>query len=129
MRAEAAPPPPPPPPKAAAEAMAETVVAQTQGSELGELFEYRVDKRIDIPRHESAMIPFLQTQVKAERVLLYDPASGRQTPFDAVLLTNTSNLTLDGGAITVLDGDRYLGESLIENMKPENSRPVSFAWI
>jgi hypothetical protein len=115
------------PAMARAEAMADAISPATQGMELGELFEYRVDKRFDIPRHESAMIPFVQSEMKAERVLLFDPAAGRQVPFDAVLLTNTSKLTLDGGAITVLDGDRYLGEALIENMKPGENRPVSFA--
>jgi uncharacterized coiled-coil protein SlyX len=107
--------------------MADSVETAAQGMELGDLFEYHVDKRLDIPKHESAMIPFVQQEVKAERVLLFDSASGRPNPFDAVLLTNTSKLTLDGGAITVLDGDRYLGEALIENLKPGDNRPVSFA--
>lgn len=111
----------------AAAAIFGSVEAAAQGVELGDLFEYRVEKRLDVPRHESAMIPFVQASVKAERVLLFDPAAGRLMPFDAVLLTNTSRLTLDGGAITVLDGDRYLGEALIQNMKPGESRPVSFA--
>jgi hypothetical protein len=111
----------------AALVMGDSIETAAQGMELGDLFEYRVDKRLDIPKHESAMIPFLQEDVKAERVLLFDASSGRQNPFDAVLLTNTSKLTLDGGSITVLDGDRYLGESLIENLKPGDNRPVTFA--
>ncbi len=113
--------------RAVADAFAETVSAITAGRDLGELFEYHVDKRIDIPRNQSAMIPFVQTDVKAERILLFDPASGRQSPFDALLLTNSSHVTLDGGAITVLEGDRYVGEALIENLRPGDSRPVSFA--
>jgi hypothetical protein len=107
--------------------MADSVETAAQGMELGDLFEYRVDKRLDIPKHESAMIPFVQEEVNAERILLFDPALGRPNPFDAVLLTNTSKLTLDGGAITVLDGNRYVGEALIENIKPGENRPVSFA--
>lgn len=109
------------------EALSESVAPMTQGVELGDLFEYRVDRRLDIPRHESALIPFVQSQVSAERVLLYDANGGRQNPFDAVLFKNTSKITLDGGAITVLDGDRYLGEALVETLKPGDSRPVAFA--
>jgi hypothetical protein len=124
MRREA---PPPPRSRPTVTSMAETVEVAATGQTLGELFEYRVDRRIDIPRNQSAMIPFVQTPMKTERVLLYDPAAGRENPYDAVLLTNSSKLTLDGGAITVLDGDRYVGEALIETVKPADSRPVSFA--
>jgi len=118
---------PAPPPAPMATAMADSIAPMTQGVELGDLFEYRVDRRLNIPRHESAMIPFVQSSVAAERVLLYDASGSRQNPFDAVLFKNTSHITLDGGAITVLDGDRYLGEALIETLKPGDSRPVSFA--
>ncbi len=107
--------------------LADSIAPMTQGVELGELFEYRVDRKLDVLRHQSAMIPFVQSPVKAERVLLFDPASGRQAPFDALLLTNSSNVTLDGGAITVLEGDRYLGEALIETLKPGDTRPLAFA--
>ncbi len=122
---------PPPPAMAAPMQMADmiqrSVDAVTQGRELGDLFEYKVENRIDIPKHQSAMIPFVQTQVKAERVLLYDPAAGRENPYDALLLTNTSGLTLDGGAVTVLEGDRYIGEAMVETLKAGETRPVSFA--
>ncbi len=112
---------------APAELFERTVAAVTQGRELGELFEYRVEKPSDVLRNQSAMIPFVQAAVKAERVLLYDPAAQPEHPYDALLLTNTSGLTLDGGALTVLEGDRYLGEGLIETLKGGDSRPVSFA--
>ena len=117
----------PPAPMQMADMLQQSVAAVTQGRELGDLFEYKVEDRIDIPKHQSAMIPFVQTQVKAERVLLYDPAAGRENPYDALLLTNTSGLTLDGGAVTVLEGDRYIGEAMVETLKAGETRPVSFA--
>lgn len=116
-----------PAPMQMADMLQRTVDAVTQGRELGDLFEYKVENRIDIPKHQSAMIPFVQTQVKAERVLLYDPAAGRENPYDALLVTNTSGLTLDGGAVTVLEGDRYIGEAMVETLKAGETRPVSFA--
>ena len=42
-------------------------------------------------------------------------------------LKNTSPLTLEGGSITVLDGDAYAGESLMERLKPAETRFISFA--
>jgi hypothetical protein len=100
---------------------------QTSTQELGELFEYRIDRPVDVPRNQSAMIPFVQTAVKVERVLFYTPGTAAGHPYDAVLLENTSGKTLDGGAITVIIGGEYAGEALVETMKPGDSRPVTFA--
>ena len=44
-----------------------------------------------------------------------------------MLLKNTSPLTLEGGAVTVIDGDAYAGEALLERLKPEEKRLISFA--
>jgi len=43
------------------------------------------------------------------------------------MLRNTSPLTLEGGALTVIDGDAYAGEALLERLKPKEERLVSFA--
>ena len=118
----------PAPPRLAdrAEYDASIAVAST-GRELGELFEYRIDRPVDIPRNQSAMIPFVQTSVKAERVLLYTPGGAGQHPYDALLMENSTGKTLDGGAITVIEGNQYAGEALVETMKAGDNRPVSFA--
>ena len=97
------------------------------GRELGELFEYRMEHPVDIPRNQSAMISFLQATVNVERVLLYTPGGSGEHPYDAVLLRNTTGKTLDGGAITVIEGGQYAGEALIQTLKTGDSRPVSFA--
>jgi hypothetical protein len=44
-----------------------------------------------------------------------------------MLLKNTSTLTLEDGAITVIDGDAYAGEALMERLKPAEQRLISFA--
>jgi hypothetical protein len=44
-----------------------------------------------------------------------------------MLLKNTTDLTLESGAVTVLDGDAYAGEALMERLKPQEQRLVSFA--
>ncbi len=111
----------------AAADFARTIQVATSGRELGELFEYRMDRAVDIPRNQSAMIPFLQSEVKVERVLLYSPGASGEHPYDALLLENSTGKTLDGGAITVIEGSQYAGEALIETLKAGDSRPVSFA--
>src|SRR5882762_682935 len=42
-------------------------------------------------------------------------------------LKNVSNLTLEDGALTVLDGDAYAGEALLQRFKPGEKRFISFA--
>ena len=106
---------------------ARSISVAAAGRELGELFEYRMEHPVDIPRNQSAMIPFLQAAVNVERVLLYTPGGSGEHPYDAVLLRNTSGKTLDGGAITVIEGNQYAGEALIQTLKTGDSRPVSFA--
>jgi len=44
-----------------------------------------------------------------------------------MLLVNTSPLTLESGALTVIDGDAYAGEALMERLKPAEKRLISFA--
>jgi hypothetical protein len=44
-----------------------------------------------------------------------------------MLLKNTSSLTLEGGALTVIDGNAYAGESLMERLKSGEERFISFA--
>src|SRR6267142_1410446 len=47
--------------------------------------------------------------------------------FSGMLLKNTSPLTLEDGSLTVIDGDAYAGEALLERLKPGEDRLISFA--
>jgi hypothetical protein len=44
-----------------------------------------------------------------------------------MLLKNTTALTLEGGSMTIIDGDAYAGEALMERLKPAEQRLISFA--
>ncbi|MBO0799989.1 MAG: hypothetical protein J2P31_14305, partial [Blastocatellia bacterium] len=102
------------------------VDATATGSEVGELFEYRVDQPVTVPRDRSALIPILQTTMEGERVSVYNEAARRDRPMNGIRLQNTSNLTLEAGTLTVIDGDAYAGEALIERLKPKEQRFISF---
>ncbi|HXG91137.1 MAG TPA: hypothetical protein VNN73_02055 [Blastocatellia bacterium] len=97
------------------------------GSEIGDLFEYRIEQPVTVARNRSALIPILQTNMEAERVSIYNEAARRDRPMSGLRLKNTSPLTLEGGSLTVLDGDAYAGEALIERLKPGEERFISFA--
>ncbi len=103
------------------------VEAAATGSEVGDLFEYHIDQPITVPRDRSALIPILQTRMEGERVSIYNEGNRRDRAMGGMLLKNTSPLTLDGGALTVIDGDAYAGEALMERLKPAEQRLISFA--
>src|SRR5262249_40799848 len=96
------------------------------GNEVGELFEYRVEHPVTVRRDRSALIPILQTQMEGERVSVFNEAARRDRPMHGVRLKNTSNLTLEGGSLSVIDGDAYAGEALIERLKSNEQRFISF---
>ena len=97
------------------------------GNEVGDLFEYRIDQPVTVQRDRSALIPILQTRMEGERVSIYRESERQDRPMSGLLLKNTSPLTLEGGSLTVIDGDAYAGEALIERLKPNEERFISFA--
>jgi hypothetical protein len=107
--------------------MASTVAAQAIKADLGDLFEYAIDKPVTIRKSESAMLPFFRESVDARRLFIYDDANGSQHPLTAAEITNASGATLDGGAITVYDEGAYAGEALVETIKEGDKRLISYA--
>ncbi len=103
------------------------VETNTTGDEIGDLFEYRIEQPVTVLRDRSALIPIIQTKMDGERVAVYNEAVRRDRPFSGVLLKNESNLTLETGSLTVIDGDAYAGEALMERLKAKEQRLISFA--
>jgi hypothetical protein len=103
-----------------------TIVSAASAEELGELFEYVIPQPVTIRKNESAMLPFLQQQISARKLLIYSDRTS-QHPTNAAELTNTSGKTLDGGPITVYDAGAYGGEALMETLKAGDKRLISYA--
>jgi len=143
--------PPPPPPRAAAPNMImgrrqtaakesveiaasadavmlnreSSVAVQTEGRELGELFEYSFGQPVTVRRNQSAMLPFLQQPLDARKLLIYSDRSS-PNPRTAAELSNNTGKTLDGGPITVFDSNAYAGEALVETVKTGDKRLISY---
>ena len=99
----------------------------TTASEIGDLFEYHIDQPVTVLRDRSALIPILQTRMEGERVSIFNGHGPANRPMSGMLLKNTSALTLEDGSMTVIDGDAYAGEALLERLKPKEDRLISFA--
>ncbi|MFO0980950.1 MAG: hypothetical protein U1E76_04225 [Planctomycetota bacterium] len=115
-----------PPRSTMAEAMQRQQV-ETAVREIGELFEYQIAHPVSVAKDRSALIPILAHQVDAKRVSLYNASVRSKNPLAAVRLKNTTGLTLEGGPIEVLEKDTYAGEALIETIKAQDERYVSYA--
>jgi hypothetical protein len=110
-------------PAEALEAAAPDAVAR----EIGDLFQYVIDHRVTIPKNRSALIPILASRVEGERVDVYNANARTLNPLYALRFKNTSGLTLEGGPVTVLEGSTYAGEAILETLKPNETRFLSYA--
>lgn len=101
--------------------------AEATGQAVGEQFEYSLKQPITIRRNQSALLPIVSAEVEGEKVSLYNEAGGGQRARLAVWLKNTSGLTLDQGAFTVIDSNAFAGEGLVETVNPGEQRLLSYA--
>jgi hypothetical protein len=125
-RANPAPPAPPPPPARPITDYQAALSPVAAAQDLGDLFEYKLKQPVTIRKNESALVPILNATVDAERVSLWNRGVGSGRPLRGVWLTNSSGLTLDGGSFTVVDGDAFAGQGLVEPLKPGEKRLVSY---
>ena len=112
--------------RAAVEQRMADMQAAAAGQNLGDLFEYRVAGPITIRKNQSALVPILASGVTVERVSLWNDTIRGTRPLRSVWLTNTSGLTLDGGSFTVLEDATFAGEGLVEPMRPDEKRLLSY---
>lgn len=109
--------------KAAETLEASTITAESR--DLGDLFEYKLQDRVNIGKNQSALVPILQSRVDAEKVSVWNPS--QRAVLRALWLDNTSNLTLDGGSFDVLESNAFAGEGLMDAIKPGEKRLLSYA--
>jgi hypothetical protein len=94
---------------------------------VGELFQYVIATPVTLSRHESAMLPIINSDVQAEKVSIYNPAVQPKHPLAGVRLTNTTKLHLMQGPITVFDDGVYAGDAKIDDIPPKSERLLSYA--
>jgi hypothetical protein len=109
------------------DAMEQSVAVTTLTKEVGDLFEYSVDRPVTVHRNQSALVPILHKPFEGRRVLLYNRRTREKNPMACIELKNTTGLTLEGGPVTVSEDERYVGEAMLDTMKPNDTRFVPYA--
>ncbi|MEO7719047.1 MAG: hypothetical protein ABIY70_22850 [Capsulimonas sp.] len=102
------------------------------GAQLGTaLFAYQVKTPVDVPRQQSAMIPFLSSVIHVEEVSIFNANVQTDHPLLGARVKNTTGLHLMGGPLTVFDdsagSNGYVGDALIDDTEPNQTRLISYA--
>lgn len=100
---------------------------QTRTVEVGDLFQYEIKNPVTVRRDQSALVPILQGKVSGKRVAVYNQDVRAKNPMSAVFFKNTTGSTLEGGPVTIIEQGSYVGESMLETMKPDEERLVPFS--
>jgi hypothetical protein len=101
--------------------------AQVRERKLGDFFEYEIQHPVTIRRNQSALVPIVLRPFEGRPVLLYNKATRAENPMRCVEFKNSTGLTLEGGPVTVLEGGSYVGEAMLETLKPDEQRLVPYA--
>jgi hypothetical protein len=100
---------------------------QVRERKLGDLFEYEIEHPVTIHRNQSALVPIVLRPFEGRPVLLYNKPARAENPMRCVEFKNITGLTLEGGPVTVLEGGSYVGEAMLDTLKPDEQRLVPYA--
>ncbi|WP_437632372.1 hypothetical protein [Sorangium sp. So ce854] len=91
-------------------------VAQATGVESGAQFTYRLAGGLHLRAHGSALVPFTQQAVQAQRLTWFegDEARGKS----GARLANTTAQTLPAGPVAVYEASGFAGETGLPRLKP-----------
>jgi hypothetical protein len=101
--------------------------AQTaDASQVEDYFEYRFPFPIQLGARQSALLPFLNRPVKAEKVSIFKSGIDRDHPLNGAFVENNAEVPLEPGPITFFQDGRYAGETVMEYLSRGERRLVSY---
>jgi hypothetical protein len=99
-------------------------LAQADGSESGALFLYRVVDPIDLRAHHSALVPIVQQPIEVESITFFGPDA--YDGLSAARVVNTTSQTLPPGVVSFFADGGFVGESVLDRLKPKERRFVAY---
>jgi hypothetical protein len=113
--------------KAESRSAVSSTPAQVRERQVGDLFEYHIERPVTVRRNQSALVPIVLRPFDGRSVLLYQKAARADNPLRCVEFTNTTGLTLEGGPVTVLEAGSYVGEAMLDTTRPADQRLLAYA--
>ena len=114
-------------PASRAQRLSTSQKVETVTQSVGQLFEYRIDQPVTVLRNQSALVPIVGSPFEGKRKILYNAANRKENPFAIIDFKNTTGLTLEGGPLTVYEGDVYAGEAMMDTLSPDEDRMIPYA--
>lgn len=93
----------------------------------GDLQIFNLKDKVSIKRHQTALVPVNEYEIDAQRIICYNKKAKKIFPMKAIEVINSTGNTLEGGNCVVLEDDKYIGESYIVNVKPDEPQLVTYA--
>ncbi len=106
--------------------MTSNIAPSASAGGMGDLFAYHIDQPVVVPRGGSAMLPIVNAPVTADALSIYNPGVQAKHPMRGVRLTNTTDLKLDAGPVTVLDAGAYAGDAQLGFIAPGDDRLLTY---
>jgi hypothetical protein len=103
------------------------VKVETVTQKTGQLFEYKIDRPVTVLRNQSALVPIVAGDFEGGKTLLYNESQRAENPFSVVDFKNTTGLTLEGGPVTVYEGEIYAGEAMMDTLAPGEERMLPYS--
>ena len=100
---------------------------ETVTQKVGQLFEYKIERPVTVLRNQSALVPIVSGEFEGGKKLLYNERERVENPFSIVDFKNTTGLTLEGGPVTIYEGEIYAGEAMLDTIGPDEERMLSYA--
>ncbi len=113
--------------ESAADRMVPAEDAGMEGGEAGELFAFSAPRPLSLGRSEAAMIPLFHRSVEAEPLSLFDVRQHGNRPFNAVVLSNTTDTPWMNGPVTVYEAGQFAGDARLPLMPGGADRLVPYA--
>ena len=89
---------------------------------------FHLPGKVSVPAGNSLTVPFIDVEVPAERISVFQPELGGRNPVSAVLIKNATATALPPGILTLYESaSGYVGDAQLLSLPAGEERMASFA--
>ncbi len=99
---------------------------QADAARVEDLYEYKFPFPVRIASRQSALLPFLQKTMPAERLSIFNARNDRGNPRLGARIENTTDIPFEAGPVTFFQDTRYAGEAVLDYLPRGEKALVSY---